>query len=166
MSRDFIKDQGFLAFGTRFRRIGEKMQSETQTLIEDEGVAVQSSHFPLLFAIDEGGNLTISALAAKLGVSQPGVTRTVGQLEKQGLVNVSQGKHDKRQREVSLTGLGKEAMAIGRDRIAPRLVRCLSQVVEGAHGTITEQLDHIETELSAKPFLDRSPNHIKGNNDD
>lgn len=166
MSRDFIREQGFLAFGTRFRRIGEKMQAETQTLIEDEGVSVQSSHFPLLFAVDEGGSLTISALAAKLGVSQPGVTRTVGLLEKQGFVAVSQGKHDRRQREVSLTDLGAEAMTIAKGRIAPRLVQCLSEVVEGAKGPITGQLDHIEAELSTKPFLERAPRKIEGDTND
>ena len=51
------------------------------------------------------GPLLIGELADALGVSQPGVTRNVGLLSKQGVVTVRRGKKDQRTKVVDLTAI-------------------------------------------------------------
>ncbi len=96
MVEDFVRRKGYLTLGTRLKRIGDRLQADVQQLIDAEGGTVQTGQYPLLAAIDELGHLTIGELADALGVSQPGITRSVGQLAKQGIVTVARGQEDQR----------------------------------------------------------------------
>lgn len=154
MTKDIVREKGYLTLGTRFRRLGERMQAETQTLIADAGIDVQSSHYPLLFAL-EAGPMTINALADALGVSQPGVTRSVAHLERLEYVTVKKGEHDKRQRVVTLSDAGQRTVDQGNDDVGPELIRILQNIVQGAKGDLFAQLEHIEDELTKTTFLER-----------
>jgi hypothetical protein len=45
----------FLALGTRFKRIGESLQSQAQALLASNGMDLPAAHFPLLAALDRLG---------------------------------------------------------------------------------------------------------------
>ena len=76
---DVMQDYGAVFLGSRLKRLGERMQAGAAKVITDAGLSVQPSQMPLLAALDRQA-MTIGQLAQAVGVSQPGVTRAVGQL--------------------------------------------------------------------------------------
>ena len=81
------------------------------TLIQDRVAADFGDSSPsagaLLLTLLNRGRLTVSAIAAILGISQPTATRLIEGLEKRGLVR--RGERDGRQVPVTLTRSGRSA---------------------------------------------------------
>jgi DNA-binding MarR family transcriptional regulator len=155
MVEDIVRRKGHLTLGSRLRRIGERLQAETQSVMAAHGVPIQANQYPVLGAIDENGPLSIGDLAEALGVSQPGVTRLVGQLAKQGVVAVRRGSTDQRTRMVGLTDLGRDLVRQGHAMVWPQIEYCVSAVLAGATGPLLDQLDHLEDELRKASFARR-----------
>ena len=73
---------------------------------------------PILAAL-EGAPRTIGQLVQAMGISQPGVTRSVGQLVQLGLVQSRHGA-DQRQRTISLTTAGLRVLARAKLDVWPK----------------------------------------------
>ena len=155
MVEDIVKRKGYLTLGSRLRRIGERLQAETQRVMDRHNVPIQANQYPLLGALDENGPISVNELAEALGVSQPGVTRNIGQLEKQGIVAVAHGRNDRRIRVVSLTETGRDIVRRGRSQVWPLLESCIADIMSDASGPLLEQLDHLENGLGEASFLKR-----------
>jgi DNA-binding MarR family transcriptional regulator len=153
MVEDFVRRKGYLTLGTRLKRIGDRLQADVQQLIDVEGIAVQAGQYPLLAALDERGPLTIGDLAATLGVSQPGVTRNVGQLVKQGVVAVARGSEDQRTKVVTLTGAGRAMVDQGKRDLWPLIDSGLADICDDMGGSLLDQLDRLEAALQEKPLF-------------
>jgi len=123
---------GFL--GSRLKRLGERMQAGAGRVIEAAGLPVQPAHMPLLVALD-GAAMTIGELVQAVGISQPGVTRAVGQLIAMGLARAETGE-DQRHRTISLTGAGEAALVRTKLYVWPQV----SAAVETLLGDHTETL--------------------------
>ena len=156
MVDDIVRRKGYLTLGSRLRRIGERLQAETQRLMAEHEVPIQASHYPTLAALDENGPLSINELADALGVSQPGVTRSVGLLAKQGIVTVRRGKTDQRTRLVSLTDRGREIVGHGRRIVWPQVEACVAEIVADQSGALLDQLDRLEAALDEASFVQRA----------
>ena len=44
MVEDVVKELGYLALGTRLKRLGERLQAQTQVLLEEDGLDLPASH--------------------------------------------------------------------------------------------------------------------------
>lgn len=149
MVDDVVRALGYLCLGTRLRRIGERLQADTQRLIDGAGLPVQASQFPLLAALDRLGPLPIGELAEALGVSQPGVTRTLSQLVAQGLVAARTPADDQRRKIVSLTAEGQRLVDCARETVWPRVAGAVADLCAGLDGPLLAQLAAIEDGLAA-----------------
>ena len=152
MIDDIVRSKGYLTLGSRLKRIGERLQAETQQLMNIQNVPILSSQYPLLAALDENGPLAIGDLADALMVSQPGVTRSVGQLAKQRLISLRRGKKDHRTKIATLTARGQALVEEGRREIWPQIEYCLTDILSGHSGSLLEQLDILEDALKEKSF--------------
>ena len=74
--------------------------------------------------------MTIGELAAAIGVSQPGITRTAGLLEKQGLLKVAASDADQRRRVVTLTKDGQALIDLSKARVWPRIERSVRDLCQ------------------------------------
>ena len=155
MVEDFIRSKGLLTLGSRLRRIGERLQAETQQVMAEHGVPLQAGQYPILAALDENGPLSIGALANALGVSQPGITRSVGQLARQGIVTVERSDADQRTRMVALTDTGRQWVEHGRTVVWPLIEACVAELAAGQSGPLLAQLDHLEQGLAETSFAQR-----------
>src|SRR3954454_19687147 len=106
MIEDVVRELGYLTLGTRFKRIGERLQAHAQRILDAHDLSIPAGQFPFLAALDHLGPLTISELADAIGVTQPGATRTAAQLAEAGLVTVSKSRDDERRRSVTLSAGG------------------------------------------------------------
>jgi DNA-binding MarR family transcriptional regulator len=154
MVDDIVEGLGHLALGSRLKRLGERMQADTTRFIEANGLVVPASQFPLLAALDRPGGLTIGELAEAVGVSQPGITRSVARLAELGLITVQSGTSDRRRRSVQLSGRGQDVVETARRSVWPHVERAVAELCRDLDGPLLGQLGEIESRLDHMP-LDR-----------
>ena len=154
MVEDVVRAFGFLTLGTRMKRIGERLQADTQKIMDELGAPLQASQYPFLAAVDRLGPLTVGDLAEAIGITQPGATRTVGQLVELGMLESEPAPDDQRRRIVSLTREGKRLVATAKRQVWPRIRDAVADLCGDLDGPLLDQLAAIEDGLAAAP-LDR-----------
>jgi DNA-binding MarR family transcriptional regulator len=154
MVEDVVRAFGFLTLGSRLKRIGERLQADTQRILDGCEVPIQASQFPFLAALDRLGPLTVGELADAVGITQPGATRTVAQLAEMGLVDSRQARDDQRRRILSLSTKGQKLVHAARRDVWPQIESAVVDLCGNLSGPLLEQLDLIEDGLAAAP-LDR-----------
>ncbi len=87
-------------------------------------------------ALAEEDGLTPGALAQRLGVKAPTMTRTVGRMEAQGFVTRRADGADQRLTKVYLTDAGRNSL----ERIARSVEACTDQALAGFSGKQMRQL--------------------------
>lgn len=152
---DVLRSLGYLCLGSRLKRIGEQLQADTQRLLDGLEVRLQASQYPLLAALDRLGPLPVGELAQSLGVTQPGVTRSVSLLADIGLVEVIQANDDQRRRLVSLTNSGRRLVDVAKQDVWPRIENAVAELCSGLSGSLLEQLAAIEDGLATTPLARR-----------
>jgi len=147
---DVLADLGPIFLGSRLKRLAERMQAGAARVLTDAGLPVQPAHMPLLTALDRGP-MTIGQLSDAVGMSQPGVTRGIGQLAALDLVESSRGA-DRRQRTMALTAAGQAAMARTKRLVWPRVGRAVDQLCADLTGPLIDQIAALETALATQPL--------------
>jgi DNA-binding MarR family transcriptional regulator len=151
---DVVRSLGFLCLGSRLKRIGEQLQADVQRLLDGQDIPLQASQYPLLAALDKLGPLPVGELAQSLGVTQPGVTRSVSLLADLGLVEAIQSDGDQRRKVVSLTKSGQHLVDGAKRDVWPRIESAVADLCRDLSGPLLDQLAAIEDGLAAAP-LDR-----------
>jgi DNA-binding MarR family transcriptional regulator len=154
---DVVRTLGFLCLGSRLRRIGERLQADTQRIIDEMGVPIQTSQFPLLAAIDRLGPLSVGELAEAVGMTQPGATRGAALLVKAGFLEAEATPGDQRRRVLSLTRDGQHLVEAAKRDLWPRIEAAVADLCENLEGPLLGQLASIEDGLIAQPLDGRSP---------
>lgn len=149
---DVIRERPHLFLGSRLKRIGERMQADVLTIVEEAGLPVQPAQYPVLAALDRHGPLGVGDLVEATGVSQPGVTRTVAKLTEMGLIEAAAPASDRRRRTVRLSPEGLELMARSRLTVWPAVEAAAVALCAELKGNLLEQLNAIEARLTEKPL--------------
>lgn len=147
---DVLRDMGPVFLGSRLKRLGERMQAGAARVIAGAGLDVQPAHMPLLVALD-GRAMTIGDLVQAIGISQPGVTRGVGQLIDMGLARAETGS-DQRHRTISLTDDGAAAMARAKLHVWPRITEAVDTLLGGRADALLETIAQVEDALASTPL--------------
>ncbi|TWI62650.1 DNA-binding MarR family transcriptional regulator [Pseudoduganella lurida] len=147
---DLLQDIGILFLGSRLKRLGERMQAGATKVSANAGLPLQPPHQPILAALD-GQARTIGELAQLIGVSQPGITRSIGQLTEMGMVASHSGE-DQRQRTVSLTPAGEAALARARVYVWPQVEEAAKALLGDRADAFMRQLAELEGTLEATPL--------------
>jgi DNA-binding MarR family transcriptional regulator len=153
---DIVQQLGYLTLGTRLKRIGERLQADTQRIFEAQSLMIPSGQWPFLAALDRLGPLTVGDLAKAVGVTQPGATRTVAQLVEEDIAKVVSSDDDLRLKTVSLTPHGKRLVATGKE-VAWPLIECAVRDLCGElKGPLLAQLAGLEEGLERMPLHRRA----------
>lgn len=156
MKIDLIRDLGHLALGTRLKRLGERIQAQTQRLLDERGLQIQAAQFPYLAAIDRIGPSTIGELAEVVDVSQPGATRALAQLAEAGYVEITASPDDQRRRSVALTAKGRGLVQAGKQEVWPAIEAAVRDLCGGASGPLLDQIAAIEDGMALRPLALRA----------
>ena len=154
MVNDVIRELGHLTLGTRLKRIGERLQAQTQLILDAHEVPIQAAQFPFLAAIDRLEPLTVGQLAEAVGVTQPASTRALAQLAEAGLVAVASASDDQRRKAITLTKAGKRIVEVGKRDVWPLIEGAVKDVCRKLSGTLLDQLAALEDGLG-EASLDR-----------
>tara|TARA_R110001599_G_scaffold151336_3_gene336007 strand:+ start:105 stop:1082 length:978 start_codon:yes stop_codon:yes gene_type:complete len=153
---DILKDLGYLALGSRLKRLAERMQADAAQIFEQNCFITQPSHFPLLAALDRYGPLTVTEAVAALGVSQPAVTRSLVGLVDMGLAETTVSDSDRRQKSISLTPEGIDAVARMKREVWPHVARAAEELAAGPDTNLLEQIARIEAAFDEKSLSSRA----------
>lgn len=156
MVEDIVRELGFLTLGTRFKRMGEALQAQTQALLSEHGIDMPAAHFPLLAALHWHGALGVGELSQAVGVSQPVVTRSLKGLADSGLVQSESVEGDRRVRKVVLTDQGQALVSRAQRDVWPLIEAAVAQVCAPLEGPLLEQLAALEAGLARTSLLQRS----------
>jgi DNA-binding MarR family transcriptional regulator len=156
MSNDVVKDLGYLTLGTRLKRLGERLQGQTQVLLEHAGVDLPACHFPVLAALERLGVMNVGEVAVTLGISQPGVTRMLDKLEADGLVRSTQLADDRRVRTIALTRSGRQLISRSKRTVWPVIEAAVADACAGPAEPLLAVLAALEQALAAAPLSVRT----------
>ena len=153
---DIVQKLGYLTLGTRMKRVGERLQADTQRILESCELTLPAGQWPFLAAIDRLGPMTVGDLAKAVGVTQPGATRTVALLVEEGLVTAVSSDDDQRRKHVSLTAQGRRLVVTGKQVAWPAIESAVRDLCHELKGPLLDQLDAIEDGLATKPLHRRA----------
>ena len=156
MVADVVKELGYLALGTRLKRLGERLQGQAQLVLEQAGVELPASHVPVLAALDRLGALSVGELTEAVGISQPGVTRLLDKLQTEGLVRSTQSAGDRRVRTIALTRSGRQLMARLQRLVWPVMEAAVADACAGPTQPLLAILTTFEEALAAAPLSIRA----------
>ena len=147
MVNDVVRELGHLTLGTRLKRLGERLQAQTQVLLEGAGIGLPASHFPILAGLDRLGQLNVGEIAEAVGMSQPGVTRMLDKLQSDGWVQSAIAPEDKRVRTVKLTAAGEKLVASSKRTVWPLIESAVASACEGQGESLLPALAALEDSL-------------------
>jgi DNA-binding MarR family transcriptional regulator len=116
--------------GTQLRHLIELLDDGVSQANDYAGLDYRPRYTPVMQALADGAALTIGQVAEAAGISQPAATQTVAVMVKDGLVEVTAGPVDARQRVVALSKRGRALL--------PKLRRAWQATTRAAAGLDAE----------------------------
>ncbi|HEY0302007.1 MAG TPA: MarR family winged helix-turn-helix transcriptional regulator [Rhizomicrobium sp.] len=151
---DYVHQKRFAAFGTRLRRLSERLDREVEAVYREHGVVFEPRWFAVVTVLDERGAVSVGELAAVLGVSHAAVSQVRGGLIDAGLVAGRADPDDRRRQILALTPKGRREIA----RLKPLWAAIAASVealcAEAAPGLI-DMFTRIEDAMAEKPVPHR-----------
>ena len=151
---DVVQDLGYLALGTRLKRIGERLQADSQRILKAYQLRTPAGQWPFLAALEKLSALSIGELAKTVGVPSREPLEWSLSSWMRGLVTVLASSEDQRRKKVSLSPQGKRLVATGRQEAWPAIETAVRDLCHGLKGPLLKQLGAIEEGLVERP-LDR-----------
>lgn len=103
MNNDFIKELGYKALDSRFKRISEKMAYSVKKLYKDLDHDIEPNWYLVFMILRDKGALSLVDIAESLGYSHPSIVITVKKMNSSGYLIVKKDESDKRKQIVSLS---------------------------------------------------------------
>jgi DNA-binding MarR family transcriptional regulator len=151
---DYIRQKGVAAFGTRLRRLSERLDRQIQALYRAQDSAFQPRWFAIVAALDERDVLSVGELAALLGITHAAISQLRGELIAAGLVHATADPADGRRQLLELSADGRRTVARLRPLWLAIAAATEALCIEAAPGLL-DDLARIEAALEQTPMKDR-----------
>ncbi|MGI9628505.1 MAG: MarR family winged helix-turn-helix transcriptional regulator, partial [Longimicrobiales bacterium] len=111
MDYDHLQALGPLGLASRFRRLAERLASQSRDLHKQAQVDFEPRWFPLFSLLLDAGSITVGEAARSLSVSHVAISRLAGQMKKRGLIEAEPDPDDRRATRLVLSEKGSETVA-------------------------------------------------------
>jgi DNA-binding MarR family transcriptional regulator len=141
--------QGVTAFGSRLRRLSERLDREVLAIYRAAGERFEPRWYAVFTTLRDHGPLTVGELSQCLGVTHAAVSQVRTALEREGLVRGEPDAQDARRQILSLTPLGRETA----ERLAPlwaAVADATSEMLAEHAPTLLSNLDALESALDQR----------------
>ncbi len=157
---DHIHSLGYLALGSRLKRISDALYAACAEFYKANGVEFEPSNFPLLTLIEQQKVVSLSDAATALGITQAAISQKATQMQKAGLIKLTQSTLDKRSKSMSLTTKGQ--VLIGQLQPLWYAIRQTQHDIgsELLH-PLLPLLDAFETAISGVNLLHQMATHLR-----
>lgn len=150
---DFVRTQAIRAFGTRLRRLSERLDRDVLEIYRGAGEHFEPRWFAVVAALGEGP-ATVGELAARIGVSHAAVSQVRSALVAEGLVRAAPDPRDLRRHRLELTPRGEATIA----RLEPlwsALAEVMGELLATAAPGLERELDSLEAALDVNSLKSR-----------
>lgn len=120
----------------------------TKWSMENQASDLPTSHYVILFILDENGAMAFSDLVRSLGISKPNVTPMVQALYERGLVERCSNKKDRRYIDVRLTQAGKDFIGKHKQAVESSFLKKISHLSEDDLSRLAASLNDLEAILA------------------
>ena len=151
---DLVRDASTRAFGTRLRRLSERLDREVQDIYRVAGVDFEPRWFAVVTALRAEGPLSVGELASRIGVTHAAVSQVRSALTARGLVEAAPDASDMRRQVLALTDAGQAAA----DRLEPvwaAITEATQSLLQTAAPRLLQELDGLEAELASQGLAER-----------
>jgi DNA-binding MarR family transcriptional regulator len=149
-----LKAQAATAFGSRLRRLLERLDREVSAVYRAAGQRFEPRWYAVFAALRDEGPLTVGELSQRLGITHPAVSQVRTALEREGLVRVDTDSQDGRRHILSLTARGRATAR----RLAPlwtNIAAAVSEILVRHAPTLLDDLNALENALDRRGLLAR-----------
>jgi len=155
MNQDILAHIGYLGLASRLKRLADRLQAEAVSVFDARAYPIQTTHFPLIAALEANGPLSVSAAVETTGVSQPAITRIHNALQKMGLTDTRPIEGDNRQKEIFLTPSGEALVAEMRASFWPAVREAAQQLCLYPDHDLLAEISLVESRLADQPLSAR-----------
>jgi DNA-binding MarR family transcriptional regulator len=151
---DYVRQKGTAAFGTRLRRLSDRLDRQVLAIYREHDSTFQPRWFAVIGALREKECLAVGELAALLGITHAAVSQLRGELIAAGLVRARSDPADGRRQLLELSPNGRRVIA----RLEPlweAIAAATGQLVAAASPGLLDQLGRLETALEERTMADR-----------
>ena len=160
-NKDFIKELGVMALGTRLKRLSDRLNKSVSMIYRDLDSDFEPGWFIIIYRLKDKPRLSVTELAAELGLTHPGVIKISNQMAKKGLLKSTRDKDDDRRRLLSLTPKGKSLVKKFR-LVWESIAAVAADLLDSTECNLLEALDQIEAELDKSEFYVRHYEYTGG----
>lgn len=139
--------------GTRLRRLLNLLDGDVQGVYDELGIPFRPRFFPIVQWLRQHDAVSVNDLAAFVGVSQPAITQTLGEMRKLDLVR-SRPDSDRRLRLVQLSDKGR-ALAKELDPVWQAVEAAAADLDKDLPIGLADVLDGAIASLQRRPFAAR-----------
>lgn len=151
---DYVRQKGAAAFGTRLRRLSERLDRQVQALYREHDVSFRPRWFAVVSALREKAVLSVGELAVLLGITHAAISQLRRELIAADLVRAKPDPKDARRQLLELSPHGKRVVT----KLQPlwQAIAAATQAlcIEAAPGLL-ENLDALEDALEREPMAKR-----------
>lgn len=155
MPPDILADVGYLGLASRLKRLADRLQAEAVSVFDARAYPIQTTHFPLIAALEAHGPLSVSAAVEATGVSQPAITRIHNALQEMGLTATRPVAGDNRRKEICLTPSGEALVAEMRASFWPAVREAAEQLCLYPDHDLLAEIRLVESRLADQPLSAR-----------
>ncbi len=155
MPPDILADVGYLGLASRLKRLADRLQAEAVSVFDARAYPIQTTHFPLIAALEAHGPLSVSAAVEATGVSQPAITRIHNALQEMGLTATRPVEGDNRRKEICLTPSGEALIAEMRASFWPAVRKAAEQLCLYPDHDLLAEIQLVESRLADQPLSAR-----------
>jgi DNA-binding MarR family transcriptional regulator len=160
MSTDFLRDSGVQTFGTRLRRLLERLNGNVTDLYRDR-LGFEQRWFALGMLLYKRGPVDVGTAASMLGQSHVAITQVANAMEGAGLVERQPGKEDRRRKVLVLTKSG--TATLGRvEAISMRVEAAAQALIDEAAPQFMQMIDALDDALEWRDFASRIADAFDG----
>ncbi len=151
---DFIAQLGALAFGSRLRRLSDRLMRDVSRIYREYPVDFEPRWFPVLYLLKDGEPRGVTEIARELGFTHPAVNQIAGAMERHKLLGHRRDPSDDRRRLLHLTEAGQGLVL----RLAPvwaAIASATDEMMRAASCDILKALSEMETSLDEQSLYDK-----------
>ncbi len=142
-----------VGLGTRLRHLLERLDADVQRIYDEMDVGFRPRFYPVVLLLVGHGPQNVNAIAEHVGVSQPAITQTLGEMKKLGLIESESGA-DRRQKIIRLSTKG-ESLAKNLEPVWNATHRAAAQLESELPVGLGEIVDKALAALDRQPFKHR-----------
>ncbi|HMQ68930.1 MAG TPA: bifunctional helix-turn-helix transcriptional regulator/GNAT family N-acetyltransferase [Ignavibacteria bacterium] len=156
----FIKQLGYLAIGTRFRVLTDRLMQDADKIYMSLDLEFEPRWFAVFYLINKNSPVTITEITEELGYSQPAVTQIANSLIKKKLIRAVKSKNDSRKKFITITEKGK-ALIEKLNPVWEDIEIAVKELLDSTDYDILFIISKLESALDSKDIYSRVMEKIK-----